>query len=465
MIFTDHGAERHVLSGIMHSDTACVEAFSLLSDEDFDDPLNRQLFMLCQSLYIRNIKPTFAEVLKEGHTLGFINNPKDVEAIKNIANQYIHDENAAYWAQIVVKTKKARECERLKIYYSEQMKTGQIDVDDYVANYAGDLFNLNMGSDMDNFDSGADLADLGEKLLIERVAKYREQAETARALGKIPLEGVPTGIKSLDARTLGLKPGDLVLLGARTGDGKTAFAMNVAKSACIEENYKALYINTEMSRNQLARRWGSVLSGIPLFLIQGGAVTNEQKQAVIDDYNLLRESRFYLCYAPNLTPNKLDMLVRKAKIQRNIDLVILDYVGRMDKITPNMAEWQVLEQIIKATKLLAQNMEVAFLVLCQLNEDGNLQGAKRMENECDLMLKLWTADEKEALKIEEKHKKRYELFDYRLFIKKARDAESGVTIPLVFDKERQQIREAEEIKTGFEDIGTEVDGKMRQMFN
>ena len=81
-------------------------------------------------------------------------------------------------------------------------------------------------------------------------------------------------------------------------------------------------------------------------------------------------------------------MARKAKIQRNIKLLILDYVGRMEKVQKGMDEWQVLEQIVKSIKLLAQNLGIACLVLVQLTPTGELQGAKRMENECDLMLKM-----------------------------------------------------------------------------
>ena len=55
----------------------------------------------------------------------------------------------------------------------------------------------------------------------------------------------------------------------------------------------------------------------------------------------------------------------------------------------------MLEQIVKSQKILAQNLDIACMILVQLNEDGSLQGAKRMKNECDLMLKLVPVEPKE----------------------------------------------------------------------
>ena len=59
----------------------------------------------------------------------------------------------------------------------------------------------------------------------------------------------------------------------------------------------------------------------------------------------------------------------------------------------------MLEQIIKTQKMLAQNLQIAVMCLVQLNPDGTLQGAKRMKNECDLMLKLSPIPEKTWLKM------------------------------------------------------------------
>ncbi len=137
-------------------------------------------------------------------------------------------------------------------------------------------------------------------------------------------------------------------------------------------------------------------------------------------------------------------------------MLIVDYVGRMDKYNDKMKEWQMLEQIVKTLKILAQNLDIACLLLVQLNEDGSLQGAKRMKNECDLMLKLVPVKPEDIEEIEQKNKRKYEPFNYRIYIDKARDSESGLTIPLVFLKDIQQIREAKIIKTGWEEHGKEV---------
>jgi replicative DNA helicase len=438
----DHEAECRVLSSMLHSETACITALDNLTDDAFSNPLNRQVFLLILSLYTKGTRPTYVELVKEGSTLGLIQGIKDMEKIEQISEHYIDDENINYWIQKVRQASKARKAHEILKKYTQIMNDGKFEVDQFISQASGDLFSLAIDSEEERIDNPEELAELGINLVLERVEKYRQMQDATKMFGDIPLEGLPTGIKALDNNTLGMKPGDLIILGAQTGHGKTAFALNVAKASSVDTYNSILYINTEMSKKQIAYRWGTMLSGMELHRIRAGNLTNEEKDMVVKSYQRLQTSGFYPIHIPNLTPEKLEILTRKAKLQKNIKLLILDYVGRMEKIQPDMQEWQVLEQIIKSVKLLAQNLEIACLVLVQLNADGTLQGAKRMENECDLMLKLLPVDEEGRERLEQRMKRRYEDFNYRLFIQKARDTESGISIPLVFDKGKQLIREA-----------------------
>ena len=448
MKFTDTEAERRVLATMMHSETACIEALDSLTDNDFTVPFHRDLFLLIQSLYIRNVRPTYIEVLKEGDKLGFVKGMQTLEELKYIAEKFIDTENVHYWLNEAKNASKGRATVELLKKYTHAVNKDNLDISELITNMGSEVYNLAIESSAEKIDTPQEIADLGVALLLERVEKYRRAQEDTKLFGEVPLEGVPTGMKSLDRMTLGLKPGDLAILGAQTGHGKTAFALNVAKASALDWGAHILYVNTEMSRQQIARRWGAILSEVALSQIQAGSVTNEQRETVVQAYNRLAKSGFYPISVPNLTPNKLEILARKGKMQHDIKLLILDYVGRMDKITAEMQEWQVLEQILKGTKILAQTLEIAVLVLVQLNPDGTLQGAKRMENECDLMLKLLPVSAEGKDKLEEAKKKRYEDFNYRIFINKARDTESGISIPIVFDKTVQIMREAEELPDG-----------------
>jgi len=190
-------------------------------------------------------------------------------------------------------------------------------------------------------------------------------------------------------------------------------------------------------------RWGSILSGIEHERIRSGDINETELSIILEGYSRLRESGFYSYPCPNLTPEKTISIARKFKAQKNIDMMIVDYVGRMDKIDPKMQEWQMLEQIVKTLKMLAQNLNIVVMCLVQLNPDGSLQGAKRMKNESDLMLKL-TPIPREELEENEELKK-YSNPNYYIHIDKNRDGRSGVRIPITFDLQKQIMKDAERI--------------------
>lgn len=232
---------------------------------------------------------------------------------------------------------------------------------------------------------------------------------------------------------MGYKPGDLVILGARTGHGKTAWSMNLAATVSVlaKETEPILYLNTEMSKQQIALRWASLLSTVEQQRIRFGNISDKEFLNISNGYNQLYNSRFYSQAVPKLTPEKCVSIARKYKVQKGIKMIIVDYVGRMEKLSDNMKEFQMLEMIMRTLKTLGQTLDIAVVALVQLNDDGSLQGAKRMKNEADLMLKLEPITYEEA---NENQELQDVAANYWIRIDKNRDGPGGIDIPILFDK-------------------------------
>lgn len=457
MQITDHESERRILSAMLHSENACAEAIDRLLEGDFSIPLHQTIFNLIASIYAKSVRPTLVEVIKEGHSNGIFA-AEEIDDLSYIAQQYIDDENIGYWIdKVKIKTKVRAMDEILRKYRAMLDEAPDSQAEDILINANDDFSSLLLDDSTEEIDEPEEIAKIGYEEVERRMERYRKhKAENPYA--PPPLDGVPTGIPTLDAITLGFKPGDLIILGAKTGDGKTSFALNISNSVAVATSVAAvgakqpvLYINTEMSKQQIALRWGSILSGVEHDKIRNGAITNEELSIIFNAYGELSNSKFYPAYIPNLTPIKLQNLARKAKIRKDVKLIILDYVGRMDTKDARMQEWQVLYDIVKTQKQLAQNLQVACLVLIQLNNDDSIQGAKRMKNESDLMLKLSPVTPAQAKEIEDQKGYMYENFNYQLFIDKNRDGAAGNAIPIFFDKRTQQIKQAvkmgKEVKT------------------
>ena len=451
-LIIDHEAEDRIISAMMHSETAIIDCVSLITETDFHQPLNREIFSIIRSLYKRGVIPTYVEVIKEGMTLGLIKDAQAAEEIHYIAGKHIADHNAGYWSDRVRNASKGRQAQVLLRAYTERIGKTK-DIGQTVREAGADFTSLAMDNQAEQIETAAQVAEYSQQMIADNCQRWREMQEEARVFGDVPLEGVSTGIVALDELTFGYKPGDLIILGAQTGHGKTAYALNAAMACCVA-NKPILYINTEMSRKQVGYRWASLLTELPMHRIRTGNLKDAEMEAVNEALASFSQSTFYTSYIPNLTPDKLQALARKAKLQHGIELLIIDYVGRMDTSSPKQEEWQVLYQIVKSQKQLAQNLDIACMVLVQLNPDGSLQGAKRMKNECDLMLKLLPLcedlkDEEQRSKAQDKYEAKYgtkyETFNYFLWIDKSRDSESNVSVPLVFNMPIQQIKQASEV--------------------
>ena len=187
--------------------------------------------------------------------------------------------------------------------------------------------------------------------------------------------------------------------------------------------------------------WGSILSGIHHDKIRYGSITNEELSLIANAYAELEQSKFYPVSVPNLNPAKLQSLARIAKLKKDAKLVILDYIGRMDTSDPKIPEWKVLFNTVKTLKQMAQNLEVAIIVLVQLTYEGFIQGAKQIKNEADLMLELIPLADEELNELSFK----YENINYKLAVVKNRDGKAGDAIPIWFDKSTQRIVQAVKI--------------------
>jgi len=438
----DLESERRVLSSMLHSEEACIESYHSLSSEDFYSPKHATIFELIRSLFEREVRPTYAELLKEGHTLGVFTSPRDIEELKHIAEHYIDDENIKYWIKRVKDKSRLRKFETfLRRSINLIAEPQSMDAEQILIAAEDELTNLTALENDDHIDTPLEVADLGYQEVERRFLRFKEIREHHK--GVLPLDGLPTGFDNLNHITLGYKPGDLIILGAQTGHGKTAFALHTSKAVAVESSNTVLYLNTEMSREQIALRWGSILSGIDHDRIRSGDITDTELSLIFRGYSRLRDSGFYSYPCPNLTPEKTVSIARKFKVQKNINMMIVDYVGRMDKMDPKLQEWQMLEQIVKTLKMLAQNLNLVVMCLVQLNPDGTLQGAKRMKNECDLMLKLSPIPKDELEENEEL--KKYLNPNYYINVDKNRDGRSGVRIPITFDLQKQIMKDAERI--------------------
>ena len=208
--------------------------------------------------------------------------------------------------------------------------------------------------------------------------------------------GIWTSYKELNyCMNGGFEPGQLIILAAKTKKGKSAFTSNILRDIGITQRIPSLLITTEMDQEQLSLRNAAILSGVDHFKIATGQTDAEEDQKVMDGIEKLYKSQLFTLYAPDLNVNKMTSCLRQFVIQHKIRIAAVDYIGRVDTQDPKLREDQVLKNAAKRLKTLAQQLRITIIMVAQITEEGNLEGAKAMRNECDMLAHLRPMNDEE----------------------------------------------------------------------
>ncbi len=195
------------------------------------------------------------------------------------------------------------------------------------------------------------------------------------------MAGVPTGFKDVDDLFHGLRGGDLVVVAARPGIGKTSFALNMATNAA-KAGVSVAYFSLEMSSNQLVQRILCAEARVGLSKIRGGFVSEGDWGAIADAMNSLSKLELYIDDSPGLS-----ILEARAKARRALrhvsgqgkGLIVVDYLQLMQPSAPRRDSNRTVEvgEISRGLKVLAKEMDMPVVALSQLSRAIELRGKKR----------------------------------------------------------------------------------------
>lgn len=226
----------------------------------------------------------------------------------------------------------------------------------------------------------------------DALAKAVESIDRARRSGG-GLSGVTTGLTALNNAIGGLHKSDLLILAGRPGMGKTALATNIAFAAAqralidkrhnVEEQQRigagVAFFSLEMSADQLAGRVLAEQSQISGEDLRKGKIDARQFDRLVDASREIEEIPLYIDDTPGLTIAALRTRARRLKRQRQIGLIVVDYLqllqgsGRSNEAN----RVQELSEITRGLKTLAKELNVPVLALSQLSRAVEQREDKR----------------------------------------------------------------------------------------
>ncbi|MEG0072647.1 MAG: replicative DNA helicase [Raoultibacter sp.] len=192
------------------------------------------------------------------------------------------------------------------------------------------------------------------------------------------MAGVPTGFKDVDELFYGLRGGDLIILAARPGIGKTSFALNMAVNAA-KSGTTVAFLSLEMSTSQLTQRILCSEARVNLGNIRSGKMQDSDWMSIIEASNTLYPLNLYIDDTPSLSILELRAKARRELRDVENGLIIVDYLQLMQPPQARRDGNRAVEvgEISRGLKVLAKEMHMPVIALSQLSRAVEMRGKKR----------------------------------------------------------------------------------------
>lgn len=351
----DTKAEQAALS-CMISDpdalTACCEA--LVADDFYQIP-HKELFKAMSELYLKNIPVdivTLADKLKEK---GIFEQTGGMKYLSELVGLFFTSANIKQYNKIITEKAVLRRLVKAGAEIADMGYTAAEDVDSIVEKAEKSIFNI-----IKNRNSG-EFTHIHE-VLVDSV----ERMEFLYA-SKGRITGVPSGFVDLDNKTTGFQRSDLVLIAARPSMGKSAFALNIAQNAAVRHNITTALFSLEMSKEQMVNRLLCSEALVDAQKLRTGDMEPDDWSKIAQAIGPLSEAPLYIDDTPGITVMELRAKCRKLKLEKNLGLIMIDYLQLMSGQGKNESRQQEISDISRSLKAVAREMDAPVIALSQLS--------------------------------------------------------------------------------------------------
>lgn len=208
--------------------------------------------------------------------------------------------------------------------------------------------------------------------LKERMKTFKESGDQLAAA-----HGIPTGFKTLDEKLHGWQPGNTIVVGARTGIGKSVFAVDEALAAA-SAGMSVLFFSMEMTLQEIETRFVACITGIPINKLVSGNIDDKQLEMVVNAKKEVSRLKIDIDTSQDSTIEYIRSTAsKKAQSEDGLDLVIIDYLGLIKYIGNRNDKQNQIADMSRSLKEMAMTMGIPVIILVQL--DNRLRGEEAEE--------------------------------------------------------------------------------------
>ena len=363
-------AEQSVVGAILMDRDAITVAAEIICGDDFYQKAYGVIFDSVVELFNEG-KPvdliTLQNRLREKAVPEEISS---LEFVRDLVTAVPTSANVKYYAEIVSEKATLRRLIKMNEAIADECYQGQEPLEAILERTEKQVFELvqNRGGN-------------GEYVPIKQVVLNALEKIEKASKSKGTVTGIPTGFIDLDYKTSGLQPSDLILVAARPSMGKTAFVLNIAQHVAFKQNRTVAIFSLEMSKEQLVNRLFSLESYVDAQLLRTGNLKDSDWEKLIEGAGTIGRSNLIIDDTPGISISEMRSKCRKYKMEHNLELIIIDYLQLCDMNTgqKNRNREQEVAQATRKAKLLAKELNVPVVLLCQLNRESENRPAGRPE--------------------------------------------------------------------------------------
>lgn len=384
----DQAAEQAVLGAMMLSKDLPPLMHAIVRSEDFYKPAHSLIYDAIMQLS-SNEEPadavTVADQLEKDGSLQRIGGAPYlhtlIESVPSAAN-------GTYYAQIVAEKALLRRLVEAGMRITSYGYAGAegMEVDTMVDRAQAEIYDVTERRQTEDYHALEDVL----------TPTMEEIEEIAHNDGK---SGVPSGIADLDNITNGFHPGQMIIIAARPGVGKSTLALDIMRNASINNGLTSIMFSLEMGRNELTMRLLSAEAQIRLGAMRGGKMKSEEWDKLVKRMAEIADSPLFIDDSPNVTMMEIRAKARRLKQQKDLHLIVVDYLQLMSSGKKVESRQQEVAEFSRQLKLLAKELEVPVIAVSQLNRGPEQRNDKRpqvsdlresgsLEQDADMVLLL-----------------------------------------------------------------------------
>jgi len=360
-------AERAVIGAMMMDKQAILESSEILEKQDFYQGQYGELFEALVDLYRRGVATDLVTLQNKLREMEISPELSSNEYLASLLLSVPTSANSGDYAKIVhdkaVERRLIRAAEKIaNICYLDNQP-----LEDILNTAEKDIFDVLQQRGSSDFEPISQVV----------LRTLEEISKTAKQEGHIT--GLETGFRDLDFKTAGLQKSDLILIAARPSMGKTAFVLNVVEYVALHQSGTIAMFSLEMSKEQLVKRMLSMNSRVDSQKIRTGNLEDDDWTKLVDSVRRIGNTNLVIDDTSGITASEIHTKCRKLKLNKGLDLVIIDYLQLMTGSGRRRGEsrQQEISDISRSLKVMARELDVPVVALSQLSRAVEQRPDKR----------------------------------------------------------------------------------------